>query len=82
MRIRIGSSNLEIGKIKVLPRLRYVCSGANPRLGCWKTEAALHRARRQMPHAQNHRPRQPESGSDVYAPAPLEKLATASASVL
>jgi hypothetical protein len=76
MRIRIGNSNLEIRKIKVLP------GGANPRLDCWKTEAALHSARRQTPHAQNHRPRQPESGSDVYAPAPLEKLATASASVL
>jgi hypothetical protein len=43
---------------------------------------ALHCAGRKMPHAQNHRPRQPESGSDVYAPALLEKLATASASVL
>src|SRR5258708_19323685 len=36
----------------------------------------------QMAHAQNQRLRHQESGSDAYAPAPLEKLATASASVL
>jgi hypothetical protein len=39
-------------------------------------------ARRQLARAQQQSLRHWESGSDVYAPAPLEKLATASASVL
>ena len=76
MRIRVGNSNLEIRKIKVLPAGRIhaqVAVKRKPLCTC---------ARRQTPHAQNRRPRQPESGSDVYAPALLEKLATASASVL
>jgi hypothetical protein len=47
-----------------------------------KEEGTRERARRQMAHAQNQRLRHSESCSDDYAPAPLEKLATASASVL
>jgi hypothetical protein len=47
-----------------------------------KEEGTREHALRQMARAQNQRVRHSESGSDDYAPAPLEKLATASASVL
>jgi hypothetical protein len=45
-------------------------------------ESSREHARSQMGRAQKQRARHSEPGSDAYAPALLEKLATASASVL
>jgi hypothetical protein len=45
-------------------------------------EGARDRARWQMARAEKQRSRHSEAGSEDYAPALLEKLATASASVL
>src|ERR1700731_511867 len=47
-----------------------------------KDEGAPEGALQQRSHAQNQRVRHLPSGLDAYTPAPFEKLATASASVL